>query len=64
MKLSFNPSEVAPLLGVSRSSVYEAIRNDTFPTQVIKVGGRYVIPAKPLLDLLGIDELPAEPTAA
>ncbi|MFW9177301.1 MULTISPECIES: helix-turn-helix transcriptional regulator [Corynebacterium] len=60
MKPSLNPSEVAPLLGVSRSSVYEAIRNDAFPTPVIKVGGRYVIPAKPLLDLLGLDELPAD----
>lgn len=52
----------AHLLGLSRSSVYTAIRQGTFPTPTIQIGGRYVIPTKPLLDLLGLDELPADAT--
>ncbi|MFW2211583.1 DNA-binding protein [Corynebacterium amycolatum] len=52
------------LLGISASGGYAAIRDNDFPTQVIKIGGRYVIPTKPLIDLLGIDELPTEVTDA
>lgn len=51
--------EAAKLLGIGHSSAYAAIRNDQFPTPVIKIGGRYVVPTKPLLDLLGIEEVPA-----
>lgn len=51
--------EAAKLLGVSPSSAYEAARTGKFPSPVIKISGRYVIPTRPLLDLLGIDELPA-----
>ena len=50
------------LLGIAQSTGYAAVNAGTFPTQVIKIGGRYVIPTKPLLDLLGLDELPAEAT--
>ncbi|MFK3615316.1 DNA-binding protein [Corynebacterium amycolatum] len=51
------------LLGISASGGYAAVKNGNFPTQVIKIGGRYVIPTKPLLDLLGLDELPTEVTS-
>lgn len=51
------------LLGISYSGGYAAIQKGIFPTQVIKIGGRYVIPTKPLLDLLGLDELPTEVTS-
>ncbi|WP_288863665.1 helix-turn-helix domain-containing protein [uncultured Corynebacterium sp.] len=49
----------AALLGISRSSAYEAARKGNFPSRVIKINGRYVVPTKPLLDALGLDELPA-----
>lgn len=51
--------EAASLLGVGLSSAYEAARTGNFPTPVLKVNGRYVVPTKPLLDALGLDELPA-----
>lgn len=50
--------EAAELIGIGSSTAYEAVRKDEFPTQVIKIGGRYVVPTKPLLDLLGLEELP------
>lgn len=49
----------AKLLGISRSSAYEAARTGNFPTPVLKINGRYVVPTKPLLGVLGLDELPA-----
>lgn len=56
----------AELLDISVSGAYAAARNGNFPTKVIQIGGRYVIPTRPLLDLLGLDELPTsnEPEAA
>lgn len=50
--------EAANLLGISRSTAYQAVRNEAFPAPVLKVGSRIVVPTKPLLDLLGIDDLP------
>ncbi|WP_293820357.1 helix-turn-helix domain-containing protein [uncultured Corynebacterium sp.] len=50
----------ADLLGISKSSAYAAARNGTFPTKVIQIGGRYVVPTNPLLELLELDELPKE----
>lgn len=51
--------EAAKLLGISRSSAYGAARTGNFPAPVLKINGRYVVPTKPLLDALGLDELPA-----
>lgn len=48
----------AVLLGMSQSSVYRAIREGNFPTPAHQIGGRYIIPARPLLDFLGLDEMP------
>lgn len=49
----------ARLLRVSQASVYRAIQEGTFPTPAARVGkGRYVIPTRPLLEFLGLDELP------
>lgn len=48
----------AQLLGISASGAYTAARAGKFPTKVIQIGGRYVVPTKPLLELLGLDELP------
>lgn len=56
----------AELLDISVSGAYAAARKGNFPTKVIQIGGRYVIPTRPLLELLGLDELPTnnEPEAA
>ncbi|MFS0502189.1 helix-turn-helix transcriptional regulator [Corynebacterium striatum] len=48
----------AELLGISASGAYAAVRNNAFPTKIIQIGGRYVVPTAPLLELLGLDELP------
>lgn len=50
--------EAAKLLGIGDSTAYEAVRTDSFPVPVIKIGGRYTVPVQPLLHILGIDELP------
>ncbi|MGP5242520.1 helix-turn-helix transcriptional regulator [Corynebacterium flavescens] len=50
----------AAMLGIAPSSAYAAIRNNNFPTPVIQIGGRYVVPTKPFLALLGLDELPTD----
>ncbi|MCQ9329981.1 helix-turn-helix transcriptional regulator [Corynebacterium phoceense] len=50
--------QAATLLGISFSGAYAAIRADKFPTKVIQIGGRLVVPTAPLLELLGLDELP------
>jgi len=57
---SLTLAEAASILGIGRSTAYAAARNNTFPTKVIQIGGRYIVPTKPLLDLLGIEELPKE----
>ncbi|MBD8030806.1 helix-turn-helix transcriptional regulator [Corynebacterium gallinarum] len=50
--------EAAELIGIGASTAYDAVRKNEFPTPVIKIGGRYVVPIKPLLALLGLEELP------
>ena len=55
-----NIEQVSKLLGISKITAYTAVKEDEFPVPVIKIGGRYVVPTKPLLDLLGLDELPEE----
>ena len=59
MPTTLNIEQAAKMLGISRSSAYKAAREGTLPVQAFKIGGRYVVPTKPLLDLLGLDELPA-----
>ncbi|AIK86031.1 hypothetical protein CGLAR1_12540 [Corynebacterium glutamicum] len=46
------------LIGIGLSTGYAAVRSNEFPVPVIKIGGRIVVPTKPLLDLLGLEELP------
>lgn len=42
------------MLGIGRSSAYTAVREGNFPAKVIKIGGRYVVPTRPFLDVLGL----------
>jgi excisionase family DNA binding protein len=53
--LTVTVEEAAALLGIGRRLAYELIRSDEFPTTVIRLGRRIVVPAAPLLELLGHD---------
>ena len=46
--------EAAHILGVGRTLAYEMVRDETWPTPVIRVGRRIRIPTRPLLTMLGI----------
>lgn len=45
---TYNVPQVSELLGVSKASIYTAIKMGEFPFPVIKIGGRYVIPRQPV----------------
>jgi hypothetical protein len=50
----------ANVLGIGRTRAYELARHGKFPIPVIPAGAKYVVPTKPLIDLLHIAE-PGEP---
>jgi len=50
----FTACEVADLMKVSVSHVYESLRRGDLPC--VKMGRRRVIPAKPILRMMGLDE--------
>lgn len=52
-KLTYTVEEVAKLLGLSRSSMYQAIRNNSVPS--LRIGGRILISKIELEKLLGRD---------
>jgi excisionase family DNA binding protein len=49
-RLTFSPQEVCKLLGLSRGSVYEAIRTGQIPS--VKIGRRILVPRVALERLL------------
>lgn len=53
--VTYSPQEAAHLLGISKTAVYSLIKNDEFPTPVLRLGGRYVILRAPLDELLLLD---------
>lgn len=57
---TYSINEVAQLLGIGTSAAYAAAKRDELPVPVIRIGGRIVIPRKPLDDLLGITPDPQE----
>lgn len=59
-RTTYTVPEVAKVIEMSTSALYTAIRDGKTPFPVLKIGGRFVVPAKPLCDLLGIDEIPAD----
>lgn len=61
---STDAGTVAPLLGMSKSAVYAAIRDDKFPFPVIRIGGRIVIPTAPIREALGLDPTTTEKEVA
>ncbi|MCU0267314.1 MAG: helix-turn-helix domain-containing protein [Acidimicrobiales bacterium] len=63
--------EVAELLGLSRNSVYDAVRTGAVPS--IRIGRRYLVPTARLAEMLGLadgssdaepDPSPAQPGQA
>lgn len=46
----------ARALGVSKSTAYAMAKAGSFPTRVIRVGARYVVPTSELKALLGIGD--------
>jgi hypothetical protein len=45
----------ASIMGMGPSKARAMIRNKTWPTRTIHAGDRWVIPTRPLLQLLGVD---------
>jgi predicted DNA-binding transcriptional regulator AlpA len=45
----------ARLLGVGRTAAYQLVRENQWPTPVIRVGKLIRVPTAPLLELLGIN---------
>jgi hypothetical protein len=43
------------IFGLCRTEAYELHKRGAFPTPVIRVGHRLVVPVQPILDLLGLD---------
>lgn len=50
--------EAALVMGVAPATVYRAIEKDTFPSPVVRVGARILVPTAPLLEVLHLDEPP------
>lgn len=46
----------ADLLGVGHSTAYKSAAAGTFPTRIIRVGSRIVVPTADLIRLLGLPE--------
>ncbi|WP_024795892.1 helix-turn-helix transcriptional regulator [Tomitella biformata] len=45
----------ARALGIGKSTAYALAQKGEFPVRVIRMGSRYVIPTRELLDLLGVE---------
>jgi len=52
----------ASLLGIGRTSAYELVRTNRWPTPVIRVGKLIRVPSAPLLELVGLGIIAAQPT--
>ena len=58
-RMAVSVHEAASLLGISKDLAYDLVRRDELPS--IRLGGRVVVPTRPLLKLLGVEVLPIEP---
>jgi predicted DNA-binding transcriptional regulator AlpA len=43
------------ILGIGRSKAYELAKDDEFPTRVLRIGRRYLVPIPAILALLGVE---------
>lgn len=62
VRRTYNVAEVADLLGVSRSSLYESIRRGEL--RALQFGRRVVIPVSVVEKMLAGDEEPTEPATS
>ncbi|MGV0390074.1 helix-turn-helix transcriptional regulator [Corynebacterium phoceense] len=53
-KPTLNLREAAPIMGVSASTLYAAAREGNLPFPVLRINTRYVVPAKPFYEALGM----------
>lgn len=52
---SLSASQVIPFFGgTSKSTIYTSIRNNTFPTRLLRINNRIVIPTRPLIEAMGM----------
>lgn len=42
------------ILGIGRSKSYELAKADEFPVRILRIGRRYIVPTKAILDYLEI----------
>lgn len=54
----------AALLGISRTAAYVLVREQGWPTPVLRLGHRIKIPTQPLLELLGLSTTPVTNSGA
>lgn len=47
--------DAARLLGIGRTLAYEMVREERWPTPIIRAGRKIRVPSKPLLQVLGYD---------
>ena len=57
-KSTLSVPEAGKLLGCSRGTSYELVRQNRFPVPVLRVGHKLRVPRAPLLRLLGIQPGP------
>ena len=55
-RLTLTVDEAAELLGVSRGTAYEMIKQGEFPVEPLRVGRRILIPKHKLFQALGLEE--------
>ena len=53
-RLTLSVAEVALMLGVGQSTVYDSIRRGDFPVPVTRVGARLLVSRAALLELLSV----------
>lgn len=53
--LTITVKPLASILNCSPSSIYTAIKENTFPFPVIRIGERIVIPTAPVREALGLN---------
>ena len=52
MPATYSSAEAANLLGIAKSTLHKLIREDSFPTPVIRLGKRVLIPRQALDELI------------
>ncbi len=62
--LTLSIDQVAAVLGVARSTIYESIRRGDFPLPVIRIGARRVVSMAALAQLLGVEMTEVVPLEA